>query len=131
MPRRTAPPTKLERMFKHVLESSLDQGHSLARAEQIAASTVNKHRASLARGRITCKPRRKPNGRTVVHCRVARGPKLVRDGGSRRQWYPGKKRAKGKKKERLTCLAHGRSFKTRGGLKRHYASHHRRAMRRP
>lgn len=95
---RSAP--KLERMYAHILESSLDRGKTLKVAKRIAAATVNKHRAKRAK---------------------TGGPKLVGKGGSRRQWYPGKKGP-----ERLYCYTHKRRFKSLAGLKSHYRSHRRR-----
>lgn len=92
-------PLKLERMYKRILESLLDRGRSLKVAERIAAATVNKRRARLAR--------------------VRRGPRLVSRGGSRRQWYPGKRRGR----EKFACLEHGRRFKTKAALRAHYRSH--------
>lgn len=110
-------PIKLERMYKHVLESYLDRGYSLKTAQARAAATVNKRRAQLARGVRRC---RKSRGRRV--CRTLRGPKLVTRGGSRRQWYPRKRRSR----ERFVCLEHGRSFKSRAALAAHYRAHRRR-----
>lgn len=72
-------------MFKHVLASYLERGLSRKRATQLAAATVNKYRAKLARGYVACRGRR---------CAYKRGPRLVTRGGSRRQWYPGKVRAR-------------------------------------
>lgn len=62
---------KMERLYKHVLKSELAMGRSLRDAERIAAATVNKARS-----------RRSRRG----------GVKLVSRGGSRRQWYPRKRR---------------------------------------
>ena len=114
--------TKLQRMREHVLESTydrlVDEGRSHAEAitvaTRVANATVNKHRAALARGKTTCGTRR---GRTT--CRTSRGPELVTRGGSRRQWYPGKKTGK---KETYACLAHGRRFKTKTGWLSHMRS---------
>lgn len=61
---------KMERLYKHVLASELEQGRSFKVAERIAAATVNKARSKRAR---------------------RGGPKLVSRGGSRRQWYPRKR----------------------------------------
>lgn len=79
--------TKRERQYRHILASLLGRGLSRKRAEAIAAATVNKYRAKLARGYFRCKKRR---GRKI--CRRVRGPRLVTRGGSRNQWWPGKKR---------------------------------------
>ncbi|WP_327675417.1 plasmid stabilization protein [Kitasatospora sp. NBC_00458] len=43
MPRGSSP--KRERQYEHIKESALDRGESEARAEEIAARTVNKERA--------------------------------------------------------------------------------------
>ncbi|WP_327064932.1 plasmid stabilization protein [Kitasatospora sp. NBC_01250] len=43
MPRGSSP--KRERQYEHIKESALDRGESTARAEEIAARTVNKERA--------------------------------------------------------------------------------------
>lgn len=99
---RFSEPTRLERMYHHILEASIDRGIPFAEARRIAAATVNKYRsARVARGE---------------------GPSLVTAGGSRRQWYPGKERALGKP-ERFYCLKHHREFKTKAGLLAHYRSH--------
>jgi len=108
-------PIKLERMFLRIRESYLDRGLSLKTATQRAAATVNKHRASLATGRSVCSIKRGKR-----KCKVRRGPKLVGRGGSRRQWWPGKKRAR----ETFACLEHGRRFKTKAGLLSHYRRAH-------
>lgn len=63
--------TKRERQYKHVLASSLASGKPEKVAVRIAAATVNKYRAEHAGDD---------------------GPRLVTEGGSRRQWFPGKKR---------------------------------------
>lgn len=89
--------SKLERQFKHILESSLDRGKPYEVAVRIAAATVNKQRAK--------------------HSRKGDGPKLVGKGGSRRQWYPGKG------KETLVCLKHNRCFASKAALITHYRSH--------
>src|SRR3990167_8258102 len=72
-------PSKRERQYKHVLASERAAGRSESTATRIAAATVNKTRRRLAR--------------------KGRGPQLVTEGGSRRQWYPGKeaKRARSKR----------------------------------
>jgi hypothetical protein len=90
--------TKRQRMYKHILESALDRGMDFYGAQRLAAATVNKFRARSASRH--------------------KGPKLVGRGGSRRQWYPGKKLTK----EVFVCLQHDRKFKTRAGLERHYRS---------
>ena len=64
-------PSRRERQFKHVLASELAAGKSKKVATRIAAATVNKARAKAAK---------------------KGDPKLVGDGGSRRQWYPGKEK---------------------------------------
>ncbi len=107
-------PLKLERMYRHIVESYLDRGLSLKTAEARAAATVNKRRAVLSRGKRTCRRKR---GRE--YCRTQRGPKLIGRGGSRRQWYPGKKRGRAS----YVCLEHDRRFKTKAALKSHYRSH--------
>lgn len=112
-------PAKLERMYKHVLESYLDRGYSLKTATARAAATVNKYRSKLARGVRSC---RKVRGRRTCHTR--RGPQLVTRGGSRRQWYPGKGRATGRR-EKFVCLKHDRRFKTKAALLAHYKRHRR------
>ncbi len=94
------------RMYRHILESYLDRGRSLAEAEKLAAATTNKYRAAHA-----CRGRK---------CRRGSGPRLVGAGGSRVQWWPGKQA----KRERFVCLAHEKKFKTRGALKRHYREVH-------
>lgn len=93
-------------MFLHIRENYLNKGVPLKTATSRAAATVNRRRASLGR--------------------AGRGPRLVRYGGSRRQWYPGKK----VRREIFACLEHGRKFKSKAGLVNHYRSHHRRAARR-
>ena len=40
---------KDERQYKHIKKSEQDEGRSTQRAEQIAAATVNKHRAAEGR----------------------------------------------------------------------------------
>ena len=80
--------SKRERQYEHVLASYLKRGYSKKVARSRAAATVNKYRARLARGYRACKRRR---GRSW--CTTKRGPQLVTRGGSRRQWYPGKRRA--------------------------------------
>lgn len=85
-------------MYKHVLASARRKGRSAARAKAIAAATVNKYRASLSRGRVVCKRR----GRRVI-CRIKRGPRLIGQGGSHRQWYPGKGRMQ---RRRIMRVAH-------------------------
>lgn len=112
--------TKLERMEKHVFESLLEAGRSPEVAKKIAAATVNKYRAERAAGKKVCKG--KGAKRT---CKTVRGPKLVGQGGSRRQWYPGKKVTSGKKAakgKKLYCLKHRRPFKTKAALASHYRS---------
>lgn len=120
-------PDRRQRQYRHVLESALDRqiargvpfDEALRRAREIAARTVNKLRAARARGRIVCAPnRRMRRGRRRVKCRVDRGPKLVRQGGSRRPWYPGKRG-----REVHACLKHGRRFKTKAALLAHLRSH--------
>jgi hypothetical protein len=108
-------PIKLQRMYKHILESYLDRGLSPKEAARRAAATVNKRRASLASGKRICKTRRR---RRV--CRIIRGPRLVGRGGSRRQWWPGKKTMR----EKFVCLEHGRRFKTKAGMTKHYIAKH-------
>ena len=41
--------TKDERMYEHVKESELEQGRATAKAKEIAARTVNKHRREEGR----------------------------------------------------------------------------------
>lgn len=108
--------TRLERMYQHIVESYIDRGYSLKTAKARAAATVNKHRSQLAQGKRVCKVRR---GRK--RCRTMRGPRLVTKGGSRRQWYPGKRRASGKR-ELFICLEHSMTFATKRMLIRHYRS---------
>ena len=96
-------PDRLERMYKHVFESSLDRGKSLKTAARIAASTVNKYRSK--------------------HAGKGRHPKLVSRGGSRRQYYPGKLRYFGRA-EPLVCLEHEMTFKTKAALMAHYRTRH-------
>jgi len=67
-------PGKRERQYKHVLAGELAAGKSEKAATRIAAATVNKFRAARAAS--------------------GQGPALVTEGGSRRQWYPGKAAAK-------------------------------------
>lgn len=89
-----------ERQFKHIVESLTAKGVPFRKAEGIAAATVNKYRAAKAkRG----------------------GTQLVGKGGSRQQWYPGKRKALGLP-EVLVCLRCERTLKTRGGWKRHLQS---------
>ena len=64
-------PTKRERQYKHIVASEVAAGKSKHVAERIGAATVNKLRAKRA-----------ANGE---------GPALVGQGGSRRQWWPGKR----------------------------------------
>jgi hypothetical protein len=90
--------TRLQRMYKHILEASLDRGLDLTTAKRIAAGKVNQYRAKQAK--------------------AGKGPKLVGQGGSRRQWYPGKKMPK----EMFICLVHGRKFRSEGTMLRHYGS---------
>lgn len=117
---RAAPaPTKLQRMRAHVFESVFDrlraEGKSVAAAREvantIANATVNKHRAKLAKGKKVCKTTR---GRKA--CRTVRGPRLVTRGGTRRQWFPGKK-VRGR--ETFACLEHGLWFETKAGWLSH------------
>lgn len=68
---------KLERMWKAIVRSQRRAGKSLKTAHRVASATVNKYRSKLARKK--------------------RGPKLVGKGGSRRQWYPGKGRHRGRR----------------------------------
>lgn len=110
--------SRRERQYKHILESYLDRGYSVKEATARAAATVNKYRSRLARGVRTCTTRRR---RRV--CRVRRGPRLVTRGGTRWQWYPGKRRGR----ERYVCLEHRRRFRTKAALVAHYKSHRRRA----
>lgn len=72
-----------QRQFRHIVASLLARGRSRRQAEAIAAATVNKYRARLARGYLRCRKRR---------CSWRKGPRLVAQGGSRNQWWPGKKR---------------------------------------
>ena len=106
-----------ERQFKHVLESAIDAGKSWKDAQALAARVVNKERARLARGKPVCKPSKRSHNGT--YCRVKQGPELVTRGGSRRQWYPGKRRVAGRR-EQYACLKHGRKFKTKAGMLAHY-----------
>lgn len=87
------------RQFKHVLESALSRGATIAAAEELAARVTNKQRARSAR---------------------AEGPQLVSRGGSRRQWYPGKRL--GDPSALLVCLMHRSMFKSKAGLYAHYRS---------
>ena len=103
-----------ERQYKHVLEAALDAGKSWKDAQALAARVVNKERSRLARGKVVCRKR----GRNGVYCRVKQGPQLVTRGGSRRQWYPGKRRAG--RRELHVCLKHGKRFKTKAGMLAHY-----------
>jgi hypothetical protein len=100
---KAAVPDRLERMYKHVFESSLDRGQSMAAAARIAAATVNKHRAAHAgkKGR----------------------PKLVTKGGSRHQYYPGKAKYFGRP-DKFVCLKHEKRFRTKAALYSHYRSAH-------
>jgi hypothetical protein len=50
-PRGVKKGTKRARQYEHVKESELDQGRSEARAEEIAARTVNKERARAGESR--------------------------------------------------------------------------------
>lgn len=97
--RKSATPSKRERQFKHVYESGVDRGLSHKAAEALAARVTNKQRAKDAR--------------------VGKGPKLVTRGGSRRQWFPGKAKALGKR-EKFVCLKHRRKFKTKAGMRSHF-----------
>ena len=103
--------TRLERMYRHVLESEMARGRSYKVARRIAAATVNRHRAARARGRTVCRS---------VYCRYDQGPALIGEGGSRRQWYPGKKTGK---REVFACLGHGRRFRSKAGYLAHLRSH--------
>ena len=94
-------------MEKHILESMLDHGVPLKVALGRAAATVNKYRAKLARTR--------------------RGPRLVTEGGSRRQWYPGKKLSPRRSRAQFVCLEHNRRFKSKTTLRQHYRAQHSRA----
>jgi hypothetical protein len=58
-----------------------------------------------------------------VVCRVQRGPRLVTRGGSRRQWYPGKRAARGRR-ALFVCLEHARRFRSRKALLIHYRRAH-------
>lgn len=95
--------TKRERQYKHIYESLIDRGKSLTVAARIAAATVNKYRAKLSKAH--------------------KGPKLIRQGGSRNQYYPGK--IVKNKKEVFQCLKHRKRFKTKPGMLSHYRSHNR------
>jgi hypothetical protein len=64
-------PTKRERQYRHIYAEARASGASARRAKSLAAAVTNKRRALLARKH--------------------RGPKLVGCGGSRRQWFPGKR----------------------------------------
>jgi hypothetical protein len=110
--------SKRERQYKHVLERALSDGLPLAEAQALAARVVNKERAARAKGKLVCRPTRKG-----VYCHVEQGPQLVGQGGSRRQWYPGKKRTD----ELFVCLQHDLTFKQRADLLTHYRSHRRAA----
>lgn len=132
-PTTKAMPDRRQRQYAHILEQQLDRqlargvpfDEALRRAKEIAARTVNKLRAERAAGRLVCAPdRRMRRSRRKVKCRVDRGPKLVRQGGSRRLWYPGKKAAKV-----YACLKHGRRFKTKAALLAHLRSHGRKPLR--
>lgn len=68
--------TKRERQYKAILVGELTRGKSPKTAKRIAAATVNKTRARLAK---------------------KGGTKLVGEGGGRQQWYPGKATAMAKK----------------------------------
>jgi hypothetical protein len=50
-PRGVKPGTKRARQYEHIKESEKDQGASNARAEEIAARTVNKERARAGESR--------------------------------------------------------------------------------
>jgi hypothetical protein len=50
-PRGVKPGTKRARQYEHIKESTLDQGASEERAEEIAARTVNKERARSGEAR--------------------------------------------------------------------------------
>lgn len=67
--RKVRPPVR-ERHYKHIVARYVEAGEPIEVAERIAAAVVNKYRRRLAE--------------------EGRGPKLVTEGGSRRQWYPGK-----------------------------------------
>jgi hypothetical protein len=95
--------TRIQRMFKHIVENYLDRGYSVKDAEKRAAMTVNRYRAKSAKKH--------------------KGPKLISKGGTRHQWYPGKKLAGKKAKKTWQCLKHKRKFKSKAGLLTHYRSH--------
>ncbi len=95
--------TTRERQYHHILERELDAGKPFKKAQSIAAGVVNKYRARQA----------------AKH----RGPKLITKGGSRRQWYPGKKVVKKGVRKPFACLTHEMRFKTKSGLMSHYRSH--------
>ncbi len=65
--------SKRERQYKKVLKSLLDRGTPEEKAPGIAGAVVNKTRAQFSKD--------------------GRGPKLLSEGGSRRQYYPGKAKA--------------------------------------
>ena len=117
---RRAMPDKLVRMYHHVLESAMDSGWSYPVAVELAARTVNKHRAKLAHGYYATEGRGKKKHRVWK-----RGPKLVTRGGTRTQWWPGKK----VKKKVLYCIKHRRKFKSKAGLKSHYRGKQHRKVR--
>ena len=58
-PRGVKKGTKLARQYEHIKDSELEQGRSEQRAEEIAARTVNKERASSGR----TKPRKTKSGK--------------------------------------------------------------------
>lgn len=85
-------PSKRERQFKHILASELAAGESESTAVAIAAATVNKTRAKLARS--------------------GKGPKLIKDGGSRRQFYPGKEKAMARRAKYYVSVWDGKGSKS-------------------
>lgn len=75
--------TRRRRQYEHILDSFLERGMSMKLARKRAAMTVNAYRSRLATGYWRCKKRR---------CAWKKGPRLVGHGGSRNQWWPGKRR---------------------------------------
>lgn len=86
-----------ERQYHHVLEALINSGKPFLVAERIAAAVVNKQRAKDAA--------------------TGKGPQLITKGGSRRQFYPGKRRG-----ARPVCLQHQRVFTNKAGWLSHLRS---------
>lgn len=60
---------KDERQYEHVKDSERQEGRSPARAKQIAAATVNKHRAAEGRTKTARKSRKTTKSRTAATTR--------------------------------------------------------------